>query len=86
MPKFRCTNSECVKHTELDYYPKVRFLWNATSEKLESSYDECPVCGAHREVFKEEKGFTNAWYKSENARNYNNKAVKKFDYDPKYNH
>ena len=81
MPKFQCTNTECENHTNLEYQPKVRFLWNATLGKLVSPYDECPLCGSHRKVFKEYAGFTQSWFKSEDSRNYDNKTIKKFDYD-----
>lgn len=80
MPSFQCPNTECEKHTEHDYYAKVRFMWNPATGKLESEYDKCPTCGSLRKVVREE-GFTNAWFKSEDARNYNNKTVKKYDYD-----
>jgi hypothetical protein len=79
MPKFKCTNEECVKHTELDFYPKVTFKYNAETKRLESDQSICPVCGSFREVPSE--GITNAWFKAEGDRNYNNKTIKKYDYD-----
>jgi len=82
MPKFQCKNEKCVKHTELDHEPKVRFVWNPDTQKLESPYDICPVCGWDRVVMKAQEGkFEMPWFKSEDARNYNNKKVKKYDSD-----
>jgi hypothetical protein len=80
MPKFQCENEKCVKHTELDHELRVRFVWNPDTQKLESPYDECPVCGWNRKVVKDE-GTGMPWFKSEDARNYNNKKVKKYDSD-----
>jgi hypothetical protein len=81
MPKFKCENEECVKHTELDHELRVKFVWNPETMRFTSPYDECPVCGSHRNVVKEDAKFDMPWFKSEDARNYNNKKVKKYDYD-----
>ena len=83
MPKFKCENIECIKHTEIEDIRKVRFTWNPKTMRLESEHDICPECGSYRNVVKEEGGFTNMWFKSEDSRNYNNKTVKKYDYDYK---
>lgn len=78
MPKFKCENKECIKHTELDHELKVRFVWNTDTQRLESEYDKCPVCSSHRNVVKDENTGM-PWFKSEDSRNYNNKKVKKTD-------
>ena len=80
MPKFQCENEECVKHTEMDIEARVRFVWNPEKMKLESPYDVCPVCGGERKVFKDES-IGMPWFKSEDSRNYNNKTIKKHDFD-----
>jgi len=84
MPKFKCENPQCIKHTEVDHEPSVRFTWNPETMRLESPYDTCPECGSHRNVVKKEGPITMPWFKSEDSRNYNNKKVKKYEneYNP----
>jgi RNA polymerase subunit RPABC4/transcription elongation factor Spt4 len=84
MPRFQCSNKKCEKHINIDLIPHVKFIWSSINNRLESDYDQCPVCGSHREIVKEYEGFTKIWFKAENARNYQNKKVinnpRKFNY------
>lgn len=84
MPIFKCENAECIKHTEVDDEPVVRFTWSSENMRLESPYDKCPVCGSHRNVIKKEGVITMPWFKSEDSRNYDNKKIKRYEneYNP----
>ena len=81
MPKFKCENPECIKHTEIDHEVRVRFVWNPDTKRLESPYDKCPVCGSHRNVIREGNIGDMPWFKSEDSRNYDNKKVKRYEQD-----
>jgi len=81
MPRFKCTNTECDNE---ELIPHVRFKWDEKQSKLTSDHDTCPICGSTRDVVKEYDGASNLWFKAENAKNYNNKSVKQYDYD--HNH
>ena len=56
-------------------------LWNEKTSKLEAEEAKCVACGNQRETVQEEGPIELPWFKAENARNYNNKTIKKFDYD-----
>lgn len=81
MPNFKCLNKDCQNYDKIDLIPNVTFKWNENTQRLESEYDPCPVCGERRVTVKDYEGFTDAWFKAESCRNYNNKVVKKYDYD-----
>lgn len=81
MPNFKCQNKECELFDKDNYQPTVRFKWNPENQRFESNYSFCPSCKSFIDPEKEYEGFTNAWFKGENDRNYDNKRVKKYDFD-----
>lgn len=81
MPKFKCQNKVCKNFGKEERYQKVMYRWNEKLMRFESDYSFCPVCGQYREPVKEYEGFTQAWFKAESNRNYNNKVIKKYDWD-----
>lgn len=81
MPSFKCQNENCQKFDKIDLVPAVTFKWDEQSQTLKSDCDPCPVCGQTRVTVKDYEGFTEAWFKAESCRNYNNKKVKQFDYN-----
>ena len=85
MPIFRCDNDECPQFGGTELIPHVRFIWNEKTGKLEASKAACPNCNKQRTVVKEAGPIGVPWFKPENAKNYNNKTVKKYDYDPGIN-
>ena len=80
MPRFKCINEDCSEVGE-ELIPHVKFVWNEETQKLEAPEAACPVCGVQREVVKEAGPIGVPWFKPENAKNYNNKTVKQYDYD-----
>ena len=83
MPKFKCQNEKCSNFDKEEYYPKVRYKFNEQTERLECDESFCGSCGDYRETIKDYEGPSNIWFKGEKDRNYNNKSVKKYDYDEK---
>jgi len=81
MPEFRCNDEECQGYSIKELIPKVKFIWNETTNRLESERAACPICGQQRDVVKEAGPIGIPWFKPENAKNHNNKTVKKYDYD-----
>jgi len=81
MPKFKCENKNCEGYGEEELVPHVKFIWNETTKKLEAKEAACPVCQVQRETVREAGPITLPWFKAENSRNYNNKKIKKYDYD-----
>lgn len=81
MPRFICQNEKCSEFGKAEYHPKITYTWNAALMRFECDFSFCKVCGEFREPVKEYAGFTEAWFKAESNRNYNNKVVKKYDYD-----
>lgn len=81
MPKFRCNNTECQLHGMEEIIPHVKFMWNEKRLKFEADEEICPGCGKRRETVKEPGPIQIPWFKGENARNYDNKRIKKYDYD-----
>jgi hypothetical protein len=81
MPKFICKNPDCEGVGQTEYIARVMFVWNEKTEKLEASEAACSVCGKQREVVREEGPIEVPWFKPENAKNHNNKTIKKYDYD-----
>lgn len=46
MPRYQCTNTDCSKFQEQITIPKVRFIFNKQTEKMEPSEPIiCPECG-----------------------------------------
>lgn len=82
MPRFRCNNTECQLLGKEEIIPHVKFIWNEEQLRFEADEEICPECGQRRETVKEPGPIKIPWFKAENARNYNNKKVKKYDYDP----
>ncbi len=82
MPKFRCNNTECQQFEKEEIVPHVKFVWNEKTSRLEADEEICPECGQRRETVKEPGPIKIPWFKAENARNYDNKRIKKYDYDP----
>lgn len=81
MPRFRCEELECQGYAVEELIPCVTFTWNEKNRKLEADRAACPICGQQREVVKEAGPIGIPWFKPENAKNHNNKKVKKYDYD-----
>ena len=81
MPRFRCTNTECREYNKEELIPHVMFKWNEKTQKFTSKEDQCPVCNSIRETVKEEGDIKIPYFKAENAKNYNNKSIRKYDYD-----
>lgn len=81
MPRFKCLNEKCENFNVEEYHPRITYTWNEKLMRFECEYSFCPVCGEFREPIKEYAGFTEAWFKAESCRNYNNKEVKKVDWD-----
>lgn len=81
MPKFICKNKDCDNYNKEEYYPRVRYRWNTKLMRLEADESFCSVCGEFRKPVKDYEGWTDAWFKAESNRNYDNKKVKKYDYD-----
>jgi len=81
MPVFICKNDRCSNNGKREHYPRVTYKWNDETKRLEADESFCPLCGTFREPEKEYDGWTKAWFKDEINRNYNNKTVKKYDYD-----
>jgi len=81
MPRFKCNNKECSDVGKEELIPHVKFIWNESTQKLEADEAACPSCGRQREVVREAGPIQIPWFKPENAKNYNNKKIKKYDYD-----
>lgn len=82
MPRFKCQNEQCSNFDkEPEFYPRINYIWNSGLLRFECEHSFCPVCGEFREPIKEYAGFTEAWFKAESNRNYNNKTVKQYDWD-----
>jgi len=81
MPTFRCDNDDCPQFGGTELIPHVKFVWNETINKLEAKEAECPNCGRQRETVREDGPIQIPWFKPENAKNHNNKTIKKYDYD-----
>lgn len=81
MPKFKCQNKNCQSFDKEELIPAVTFKWNNAELRFDSDYDNCPQCGERRITVKDYEGFTQAWFKAEGDRNYNNKKIKQYDYD-----
>lgn len=81
MPKFICNNEKCDNAGKVEHFTRVKYRWNETTMRLEADESFCSHCGNFREPVKEFEGWTDAWFKAESNRNYNNKVVKKYDYD-----
>jgi hypothetical protein len=81
MPTFRCDNDECSQFGNFELIPHVKFVWNETTQKLEANEAACDNCGRQRETVGETGPIQIPWFKPENAKNHNNKTIKKYDYD-----
>lgn len=81
MPTFRCDNDECPQFGGTELIPHVKFIWNEETSKLEADEASCPNCGRQRAVVKEDGPIQIPWFKPENGKNYDNKKIKKYDYD-----
>ena len=81
MPRFKCNNEGCKGYGEEELIPHVKFVWNDTTQKLEAKEAECKHCHTQRETVREDGPIAVPWFKAENARNYDNKKIKKYDYD-----
>ena len=81
MPTFRCGNNECSQFGNQELIPHVKFIWNEETSKLEADEAICNGCGRQREVVREAGSIQIPWFKPENGKNYNNKTIKKYDYD-----
>ena len=81
MPKFICKNEQCKNYNKVEHFTRVRYNWNEKTMRLEATESFCSQCGNFREPEKEFKGWTDAWFKAESNRNYDNKKIKKYDYD-----
>lgn len=81
MPEFKCTNEECSEKDKVELVPRARFIWNEAKGKVEAKEAICKVCGQQREVVREAGPIQIPWFKSEDARNYNNQSIKQYDYD-----
>lgn len=81
MAKFICHNPECSNNGIVEHYTRISYKWNVSTMRLEAEESFCPVCGEFRHPEKEYEGFTEAWFKAESNRNYDNKKVKQYDYD-----
>jgi len=68
-------------YEQKELIPNVKFIWNEKTLKLEAEKAKCPHCSFQREVVKEPGPIVIPWFKPENAKNYDNKTVKKYDYD-----
>lgn len=81
MPRFRCENPDCDQVGKEELIPRVKFVWNERTEKLEADEAKCSSCGRQRATIREAGPIQIPWFKPENAKNYNNRTVKKYDYD-----
>lgn len=81
MPTFRCDNDECPQFGLTELIPNVKFIWNEKTQKLEADEAACDNCGRQREAVREAGPIQIPWFKPENAKNHNNKTIKKYDYD-----
>ena len=81
MPTFKCNNRKCEGHGVEELIPRVKFIWNEGSGKFEADEAACPVCKVQREVVREPGPIVIPWFKPENAKNHDNKTIKKYDYD-----
>lgn len=82
MPRFKCINKNCNKFDQVELVPCVKFVFNEKTGKLVADKAVCKECGKMREQLVEEGDINNVWFKPENAKNYNNKKVKRYDFDP----
>ena len=81
MPTFKCENKECSDFGKEEFFANIKFIWNEKTLKLDSDKAICPTCHPVRSVVKESGDIGMPWFKAENARNNNNKKIKKYDYD-----
>ena len=81
MPTFKCENPECSQFGNSELIPSVKFIWNETTRKLEADEATCNGCGRQRETVRQDGPIQIPWFKPENAKNHNNKIIKKYDYD-----
>jgi hypothetical protein len=81
MPKFKCENQKCSNFGIVEHYTNVSYKWNPETMRLEADQSFCPVCGEFRKPIKEYEGWSDAWFKAESNRNYNNKKIARYDYD-----
>ncbi len=77
MPSFKCDDPDCEYYGIVELIPHVRFIWNDDNKRLEANEAACPKCGNQRPSVKKEGAIVIPWFKAENARNYQNKAVSK---------
>ncbi|KKK53735.1 hypothetical protein LCGC14_3091780 [marine sediment metagenome] len=81
MPIFKCDDVECKGYALEELIPHVKFIWNEKTGKLEADEAICLFCGNQRKVVGNSGPIKIPWFKSENAKNHNNKTIKKYDYD-----
>jgi len=81
MPEFKCNNEDCSEKGKVELIPHVRFKWNESTRKFEADEELCSSCGQRRETVREAGPIQVPYFKGENAKNYNNKTIKKYDYD-----
>jgi len=81
MPEFKCNNEDCSLKGKVELIPHVKFVWNETTQKLDAKEALCPGCRREREQLREAGPIKIPWFKPENAKNHNNKTIKKYDYD-----
>ena len=81
MPMFKCNNPLCKDFGEEEFIPHVKFVWNEETKHLEANEAACKECGKQREVVRDKGPIQIPWFKAENSRNYDNKKIKKYDYD-----
>jgi hypothetical protein len=84
MPKFKCTNPKCSKFEKVEHILRLRYVWNPETMRLEAAESFCSECNTFRDPIKEYEGWSDSWFKAESNRNYNNKSVKKYDYDHQF--
>ncbi len=81
MPRFLCSDVDCEYYGIEELITVVRFVWNDDTGKLEAPEAVCKGCNNQRETVRESGPIAIPWFKAENARNYDNKTVKKFTHD-----
>ena len=77
MPRFKCNDPDCEYYSIEELIPRVKFVWNDKTKRLEASEAACPKCGEQRSTVKEPGDIVVPYFKAENAKNYQNKTVSK---------
>lgn len=77
MPRFKCNDIDCECYGIEELIASVRFKWSDKNQRLEANEAICKGCNNQRDTVREPGPYVLPWFKSENAKNYQNKKIEK---------